>query len=207
MSLFTKRIYLPGASGSAEFWRPVSSLLDDGAHQRLLAWPGLGNEAPAPTVNGIDNLVDIVEAELDEPAELIAQSMGGLIAVRALLRRPERVRRLVLTAASVGMHARAFSGSDWVPDYRKAYPNSASWVGAPILDVSEELRTIVAPVLLIWGDCDPISPVAVGRHLETLFPNANLRLIPGGDHDVAQTHAPMVAKLIREHLDAERRGD
>lgn len=195
-----RQIFLPGAGGSAEFWRPVASLLDTGATQRFMTWPGLGNEPPAPNVAGIDDLIRLVEKELVEPACVVAQSMGGLVAVRAALGRPRQVRRLVLTAASVGLHSRALGGIDWLPDYLTAYPHAASWVADPVRDISDELQMITGPVLLIWGDSDPISPVAVGRRLEELFPNARLHVIRGGDHDLAQTHAPEVAKLIGEHL-------
>ena len=39
-----------------------------------------------------------------------------------------------------------------------------------------ELRLvkIQCPVLLIWGDQDPISPVSVGRYLEKQFKQARL---------------------------------
>ena len=56
------------------------------------------------------------------------------------------------------------------------------------------------PTLLIWGDSDAISPVAVGRHLVQRLPNARLEIVPGGDHDVASTHADHVARLIALHL-------
>ena len=152
MGFSTRQIYLPGAGGSPEFWRPVAALLDDGVPQRMLAWPGLGNEPPAPNVGGVGDLTMLVEEELCEPVDLIAQSMGGLIAVLAALRHRDKVRRLVLTAASVGLHSRALGGSDWLPDYRLNYPNAALWVADPVKDISDELRTITAPVLLIWGD-------------------------------------------------------
>lgn len=196
----TRRIYLPGAGGSADFWRPVASLLDDGADQKLLAWPGLGDEPSAPDVAGFDDLARLVEKELDEPADIIAQSMGGLIAVRIALRHPDKVRRLVLTAASVGLHARALGGSDWLPAYRSAYPHAAHWVADPAPDVTDELLLIASPVLVICGDCDPISPVAVGQRLKDLLPDARLCIVRGGDHDLAQTHAPEVADLIRQSL-------
>jgi pimeloyl-ACP methyl ester carboxylesterase len=54
--------------------------------------------------------------------------------------------------------------------------------------------------LLIWGDEDAISPVAVGRHLASRLPHARLEVVPGGDHDVASTHADFVARLIAKHL-------
>ena len=204
MGFSTRQIYLPGAGGSPEFWRPVAALLDDGVPQRMLAWPGLENEPPAPNVGGVGDLTMLVEEELCEPVDLIAQSMGGLIAVLAALRHRDKVRRLVLTAASVGLHSRALGGSDWPPDYRLNYPNAALWVADPVKDISDELRTITAPVLLIWGDFDPISPVAVGKHLEILLPNARLHVVRGGNHDVAQTHAREVADLIRQNLYTER---
>ena len=62
------------------------------------------------------------------------------------------------------------------------------------------MERIAAPTLLIWGDADPISPVAVGRHLEQRIPDARLHVVPGGDHDVARTHAETVAALIAAFL-------
>ena len=53
------------------------------------------------------------------------------------------------------------------------------------------------PVLLIWGDCDPLSPVAVGEALKSHFANAQLRIIPGGEHDVAFKHAHLIALSLK----------
>ena len=62
------------------------------------------------------------------------------------------------------------------------------------------MERIAAPTLLIWGDKDAVSPVAVGEHLAGRLPHARLEIIPGGDHDVASTHADPVARLIAKHL-------
>jgi pimeloyl-ACP methyl ester carboxylesterase len=56
------------------------------------------------------------------------------------------------------------------------------------------------PTLLVRGEADPISPPAVGRRLLSLLPSASLHVIPGGGHDIAQTHAALVADLVRRHL-------
>jgi pimeloyl-ACP methyl ester carboxylesterase len=32
------------------------------------------------------------------------------------------------------------------------------------------------------------------------MPNARLHVVPGGGHDVAKTHAALVASLIEKHL-------
>ena len=194
----TKTLFLPGAVGSAAFWRPAAAAA--GLNGVFLAWPGLGNEPPAPGVNGLADLVAMVLAELDEPADLVAQSMGGLVAAKAVLACPDMVRRLVLTAASGGVPVVDLGGSDWRGEYYAAYPHAARWIGEAREDLSDQIPSIAAPTLLIWGDADPISPPAVGRRLLSLLPDARLHVIPGGDHDIAQTHAADVGALLRLHL-------
>jgi pimeloyl-ACP methyl ester carboxylesterase len=141
-------------------------------------------------------VVDHVGAE----ADIVAQSMGGLVAIRAALAAKGRVRRLVLTATSGGLEVEALGASDWRDAYRRNHPNAASWITTARQDLTPDLAQITAPTLLIWGNADPISPLAVGQRLQTLLPAATLRVIPGGDHDIAQTHASQTARWIEEHL-------
>ena len=44
--------------------------------------------------------------------------------------------------------------------------------------------------------------VAVGERLQGLLPRARLQVLPGGAHDLAQTHAEAVAGHISHHLRA-----
>jgi pimeloyl-ACP methyl ester carboxylesterase len=189
-------IFLPGALGAADFWRPVGGLLPTSWHKVYLGWPGFGVEPADPAVRGFDDLVELVEEELTEPATVVAQSMGGIVAIRAAVRCPEKVRALVLVATSGGVDVARLGAADWREDYRRSFPAAASWIADDRPDHGRELRLITAPTLLIWGDADPISPVAVGEHLASLLPNATLRVIPGGTHSLAVDHAPAVAKLI-----------
>lgn len=53
---------------------------------------------------------------------------------------------------------------------------------------------------LLWGDADPISPVAVGQRLAALLPQAQLHVFAGGDHDLGHALAHEVAPLIDAHL-------
>lgn len=196
----TPMLFLPGAGGSAAFWRPVADRLDPARKRRFFAWPGLGNEPHDPGIRGIDDLVAMVVAGLDEPADLIAQSMGGLVALRVALAVPAKVRHLVLVATSAGHAVGDLGGVDWRADYRRDFPAAARWITEVHEDLSPRLASVAAPCRLIWGDADRISPVPVGRRLQSLLPNADLRIVPGGDHDLAQTHAVEVARLIAEHL-------
>lgn len=196
----TALFFLPGAGASALFWRPVADLLDCGAEQHFFSWPGLGNEPHAPEINGIDDLVSSVLDRLHSPADLVAQSMGGLVAIKVALAAPRNVRRLVLCATSGGIPIADLGGAEWRAEYRRNFPNAASWITDGHEDLSSSIKAVDVPVLLLWGSADAISPPAVGRRLERLLPNAELHIIPGGDHDMAQTHAATMAPLIADHL-------
>jgi pimeloyl-ACP methyl ester carboxylesterase len=193
-------LFLPGAGGSPQFWRPVAEALPATWPKEHFGWPGLGAQPHDPAIRGLDDLKRLVSARMDEPVDLVAQSMGGVIAVRVALEHPELVRRLVLCVTSGGVDMAGLGASDWRADYRRSFPEAASWITDGSSATSLPVEKIVASTLLIWGDRDPVSPVAVGRHLAERLPNARLEVVPGGDHDVAGTHADLVARLITRHL-------
>jgi pimeloyl-ACP methyl ester carboxylesterase len=195
-----KLIFLPGAVGSADFWRPAADRLRPGRAMRFLAWPGLGEEPGRPEVQGLDDLVAMTLAELSEPADLVAQSMGGLVAIKAALAAPDKVRRLVLTATSGGVPVEDLGGADWRDDYRRDFPRAAAWITELREDLSAQIPQVRAPTLLIWGDRDPISPTGVGMRLQALLPDATLRIVEGGGHDLARSHAAEVAAMLDAHL-------
>jgi pimeloyl-ACP methyl ester carboxylesterase len=126
--------------------------------------------------------------------------MGGVVAVRVALRNPDKVRRLVLVATSGGVDVERLGGSDWRTGYRESHPAAARWITEDRPDHTEEIPSITAPTLLLWGDRDPVSPIAVAEHLASLLPNAALRVIPGGTHSLALDDAYEVAARIRDHL-------
>lgn len=165
-------------------------------------WPGLGDEPARTDVGNIDDLVTIVLDRMNEPVNIVAQSMGGLVAIKAALAAPQKIVRLVLTVTSAGVPVADLGGSDWRSDYFQAFPNAARWIAEPVADLSRQISSIVAPTLLIWGDIDPVSPAAVGKRLQALLPDADLHVIPGADHDLARTHAGYAAELIERHLTA-----
>ena len=192
-------LFLPGAGGSPDFWRPLGDRLPAAWPKTYFGWPGLGDQPHDATVSGLDDLVALVVARMTEPVDLVAQSMGGVIAARIALVRPALVRRLVLTVTSGGVDMSAMGAVDWRPDYRQSFPKAAEWITARVPE-HLPVERIAAPTLLIWGDADPISPVAVGQHLAQRLPNASLHVVAGGDHDAARTHVDEVAAAIHQHL-------
>jgi pimeloyl-ACP methyl ester carboxylesterase len=193
-------IFLPGASGNTRFWQPVADLLAVPAAKIHLGYPGFGSTPPDSQVRGFDDLVARVVARLDRPTSLIAQSMGGVLAVRAALEKPHLVTHLVLTATSGGIDCARLGGCDWRSDFTAANPTFPTWFSSYQDDLTSAFRTLAIPTLLLWGDADPISPVSVGRHLAELLPHAELHIFSGGDHDMAHAMANEVAPCIAAHL-------
>lgn len=196
-------LFLPGVGADPAFWRPVGDLLPARWSKVYFGWPGLAHQPPAPGVVSFDDLTAMVEAQLGETqVDLIAQSMGGAIALQVALRHPQKVRRIVLTAASGGLDVQALGAEDWRPNYAREFPNAARWVLDARPDYSADLHSVSHPAMLIWGDADPISPLAVGERLRDLLPNARLHVVKGGDHALAHNRAAEIAPLIQRHLEA-----
>lgn len=193
-------LFLPGALGRTGFWQPAASLLACPAAQVHVTWPGFSGVARDPAVHSIDDLADRVLARIDRPSALIAQSMGGVVAMLAALRKPELITHLVLSVTSGGMRMDAFDAEDWRPATRAAHPDLPDWFASYHEDLTPRLATLSIPTLLLWGDADPISPVAAGRRLASVLPRAALHVIPGGGHDLACAFASEAAPLIDRHL-------
>ncbi|WP_443747664.1 alpha/beta fold hydrolase [Asticcacaulis solisilvae] len=192
--------FLPGVGGDPRFWQPVGDLLPEFG-QVHFGWPGLGANPADPGINSYEDLVGLVVARFDgQPVDLVAQSMGGALAMTIALRYPDIVRRLVLTVTAGGMDIAKLGATDWRPEYRREFPAVADWVIDQRPDVSDRFADIRQPSLLLWGDDDPISPVAVGEYLQSQLPDAHLHVVKDGQHDLARTHAAEIAPMIAAHL-------
>jgi pimeloyl-ACP methyl ester carboxylesterase len=194
-------LFLPGAGGDRAFWRPLGDRLPATWEKIYFGWPGLGAQPPSPTVNSWDDLVSLVEAEIgDKPVDLLAQSMGGAIALQLALKHPQKVRRLVLAVTSGGVDMGGVGAADWRSDYQQAFPAAASWIYDQPIDLTDEIAQITQPTLLLWGDHDPISPIGVGERLAGLLPNAVLEVVPQGDHGFVCDRPEAIVDDILGHL-------
>lgn len=195
-------LFLPGAGADPDFWKPLGNLLPDKWEKIYFGWPGLGNQKADPAVNCLDDFVNIVEDSLsDQPVDLLAQSMGGHVAVRILLKHQKKIRRVVLTATGAGLNLADFGGVDWKSDYQKEYPNAKTWIMEENRDFTNDLPKIKQPTLIICGDADSICPVKVGERLSQLLPNAKLKIVHGGRHTFARDNPHDISKYITKHLE------
>jgi pimeloyl-ACP methyl ester carboxylesterase len=194
-------VFLPGAGGTAAFWRPVADRLGDLGQVMVLGYPGFGDVPRDASVKSLDDLHHWVVQRLPAgPSHVIAQSMGGILAARLAVEHPERVDRLVLVATSGGVDVRRLGAADWRDGYRAPLPDAPSWFVDDRTDLTDRLAAIRAPTLLLGSDSDPISPPAIARFLAERIPDARIATVAGGTHTFARDRPDEVAPIIRSHL-------
>jgi pimeloyl-ACP methyl ester carboxylesterase len=190
--------FLPGTSGAGSFWDPVRQRIPD-VHSFALDWPGLGDIPPDPAISSFDDLVHFTIRSLDDlPTVLVGQSMGGFIAMRAALARPDLVSHLVLAVTSAGIDRAALGLPDWRPGVGDGHPSGASqWVAEPQPTLDAQIGSVDVATLLIWATDDGISPLQIGRRLHELLPNSELVIYESKSHWVVHDHADEIATHIR----------
>jgi len=97
-------VLVHGLGGTIENWRALAPPLAAGHRVLVPDLPGHGRSAVLPEVPDVGALADAVLAvassEGAAPAVWVGHSLGGLVSLRAALRRPDAVRGVVLAAAA-----------------------------------------------------------------------------------------------------------
>jgi pimeloyl-ACP methyl ester carboxylesterase len=136
-----------------------------------------------------------------ERAHIVGHSMGGFIAAQLAADNPEQVDRLVLVDAAVPLPRKSrmqhllHLGREMrytPPQFLHLLATDAVLAGPRtvvsaanqllVADLEPKLGQIEAPVLLIWGDSDPLVPPAIADRLEELIPNVRRCVIPNCGH-------------------------
>ena len=192
---------LPRLSASFTCYLP-----DARGHGRTVYDAGLGLRLP--------DLVADLEAFVDALGlatfHLLGFSMGAATALAAAIRRPERVRTLVLVGAatereprtSVIRHladvarierqdpawaaalARRHDPAQGAGAWRRLMPAIADFVAGQEPPTPAELHRVDAPALVVVGDRDPVVPVAQALALARQLPDARLFVVPDCGHEV-----------------------
>lgn len=196
-----KIVFLPGASGNIDFWNPLIDFLPIHYEKEIIGYPGFGTSTNDKNINNFSDLQNHVTSKIHSKSILIAQSMGGIFAVNKTFTNPSLIKGLVLIATSGGIDLTPFNVQDWRTEYQEQYPRYPNWFMSTNINYEDYLATIHVPILLIWGDDDPISPIAVGKYLNSKLRNSKLHIIEGGKHDLAEKYAKEVSLYINNFLE------
>jgi pimeloyl-ACP methyl ester carboxylesterase len=161
----------------------------------------------------------------DTPVILVGHSFGGRLAVHLAEQRPAAIGGLVLTGVPLLhrahrrgrpalryrlgrlLHRWGVVNDGFLEGLRDKYGSAdyraASGIMRDILvtvvneSYEQQLRSISAPVDLVWGDGDDAAPPEIAARAEALLADARLTLLGGIDHFVPTT-APFA---LREAID------
>ena len=172
-------LYFHGNAGTlASRNRRIRDFLDRGRGTLILAYRGYAGSSGTPTeANNIADAERAYDALIDDgvtPDDIVlyGESLGAAIAVPLAARR--QVRGVILDSPFTSLVARARLSYPWLP------------VGLMLKDryaTDETIKSVHAPLLIIHGEADAVTPVAMGR---ALFAAANmpkeLITLPGAGH-------------------------
>lgn len=200
-------VLLHGLCGSSRWWRYTLPALTPHFSVHVPELVGFGrtiSAGPQPSIPDMAGiLVEWLEImEVDTPG-LVGHSMGGQIAIHMAAGESDP-RRLVLVAPAGIPRPRTPTElarllSEVVPPRRWGAPAFLPTIAADVLrtgprlvmraarrllddDVRPLLSTIRAPTLLLWGDLDPLVPVAQGEEMARAIPDARLVVLEGAAH-------------------------
>lgn len=165
----------------------------------------------------------------DEPAWIVANSLGGWVVLEYALEHPKRVRG-VIAASPAGLEhdidpallmpstreearttIRSIFGerAPWVPGFvlDRVVERSDESVIADVWDhlddveyLDDRIGELDVPVVLVWGTEDRIFPVDYARRFDESLPRSQLRLLDGCGHAPQIACPGEFAEVLDEHL-------
>lgn len=148
-------VLVHGLGGTYANWLLLAPALAERYRVVVPDLPGHGGSAPLPAAPNVDVFADavlaVLEAEDALPAPFVGHSLGGLVALRAAVRRPEAVRGLVLAAAA-GISSATRAAEATLTALAVAQPGRLI---APMRGRWSRSRTLRRLAFGWWGAADP----------------------------------------------------
>ncbi len=214
-------VLVHGIGTSERYFRPLTAELRRDRRVLVPDLPGFGRSPRPDRVPAVADLADVVLAVLRhrglDRAVLVGHSMGAQVVAEAMLRAPDVVARAVLIGPVVdpsggtvahqaarlardGLHEPAGVNAVVATDYLRAGPR---WYSAVLphmfaYDTAAAVARLPGPVLVTRGEHDPVASRAWVRRLADLAPSGCAREVPRAGHVAMATHAPLVARWVRE---------
>jgi pimeloyl-ACP methyl ester carboxylesterase len=157
-------VLVHGLTGAAANWVEIAPSLARDHRVLIPELPGHGGSSPLPATPGIDALADRVhDAAADEgmlPAVYVGHSLGGLVALRLGIRRPETVKGIVLVGAA-GIGSATRRAQFWVALFGMMRPGKRV---APLRRMLAGAPSLRGAVFNRWQVADPVSMTPEAVH-------------------------------------------
>ena len=203
----TPIVLLHGLGGSSDWWNHNLDALSRDHRVCAIDLVGFGrnrfflqrSHLPLAFDEIASLLARWIETDLGQPAHVVGNSMGGHIAIHLAALRPDLVRSLTLVN-STGV---PFRVAPWehlrnlflprglwsfllvlIRDAFRAGPTALAVAFSRLLrdDARVLMRELRVPVLLLWGESDPLVPLRYAKEMLVEIRNARLEIIPHAAH-------------------------
>jgi pimeloyl-ACP methyl ester carboxylesterase len=183
------------------------------------------------TTQYADRVLAYLDEQGIERTDLLGHSFGGRVSMRLAHKYPDRVRSIIMINSGGLQRQRTFQQQlrgKWIKTMRNAFKvspvnrqelldwhsqkyGSRDYLNAGVLqgtlvktvseDVTEIVKQIQAPVLLLWGEADTETPVEMAHRYHSLFPKSELITVPRRDHFMYQAEgAHLCAFYVQKFL-------
>jgi pimeloyl-ACP methyl ester carboxylesterase len=203
----TPLVLLHGLGGSSDWWRHNIDVLAERYLVSAVDLVGFGRNRVFLRRSNLplrfDDIAALlarwIESSFNAPVHLAGNSLGGQIAIHLAASRPDLVRSLVLIDSTgipfdiaPGAHIENVAmPHGWrsfllilTRDLFRAGPTAIAVAFARLLrdDARPLMRNLTMPVLLLWGEHDPLVPLTYAKQMLEEMPHAQLRVIPRAGH-------------------------
>lgn len=208
----------------------VSMLEKEGFEAEMLKIPGLTAKSDEVwDLNKYCSWLDKTIEKEGEKVTLLGHSNGGKLALSYTLKHPDKVDKLILIDSAGIYHkelklrikraifkflantGKKITKSEKLrsllyklareKDYREAPLNMRRTMADLIsVDLTDELKKIKTPTLIIWGEKDKLTPLKDAYLMKEKIKNSKLCIVKSAGHAPIYSHTEKVAKLIGEFL-------
>lgn len=220
-------VLLHGWGQNIEMMKPIGDNMKKNHQILIVDLPGHGLSDDPDFAWSLFDYVEAIKELIDElklkKITLIGHSFGGKISL--LYASMHKVEKVVVFGSpykkkvkketlklKVLKFAKKIPGVNKLEEFAKKHIGSTDYKNAsPImrevlvnhvnLDITENVKQINVPLLIIWGDQDAAVPVADAYELEKLVSNAGLVVYPGCTHYAYLENLNQTINVLRSFLD------
>lgn len=221
--------YSKAGSDPLEKWQPFMKYLESGGIKcQLPRIPGITKEIDQKWT--LEKYIEWLKKKIgNEKVILIGHSNGGRISLAFAEKYPKNVSNLILIDSAGIYHnelslrfkrfifrniakiGKKISDSEKLrkliykiareADYSNATAaQRQTMINLINTNLSNVLKEIKIPTLIIWGKEDSVTPLSDGLLMHELIRNSKLKIINNSRHSPQFTHPKEVAKIINEYL-------